>query len=330
MKPPASLRYVYANPVKGRTYWRFRRAGVSVQLPDPAEDYGAFLAAYERALNGQKPQPRGRTVKSLVARYRASPRFLERAPRTREDYAKVLDWIDRKLGAYEAAAIDRPTIIKIQSDLAATPRKANYIVQVLSVLFGVAMDLGWRPDNPAKGARLLKTGKGDLHKPWSPLAREAFEAAADPLARLAYELGICTGQRVGDLLRMRWRDIEDGGIHVRQGKTGAGLWIPFTPRFSAFVATVERRGDYILARDLRRPVTYGMLRHAVDEARKGAAEGFTIHGWRYTCAADLAGLGKTDEEIAAITGHKSVAMVRKYAGPERQKARARRAQEGRK
>ncbi|MFK5997598.1 MAG: hypothetical protein QM492_05785 [Rhodobacterales bacterium] len=32
-------------------------------------------------------------------------------------------------------------------------------------------------------------------------------------------------QRIGDVRKMRWSDIEDGGINVRQGKTSKGLWI---------------------------------------------------------------------------------------------------------
>ena len=49
---------------------------------------------------------------------------------------------------------------------------------------------------------------------------------------------------------------------------------------------------------------------------------FTIHGWRYTAASQLAAAGASDEEVQAITGHKSRAMVMKYAGAERQPARA--------
>jgi integrase len=49
---------------------------------------------------------------------------------------------------------------------------------------------------------------------------------------------------------------------------------------------------------------------------------FTIHGWRYTAASQLAAAGATDDEVQAITGHKSRAMVMKYAGAQRQRARA--------
>jgi len=51
----------------------------------------------------------------------------------------------------------------------------------------------------------------------------------DGRALLIFELCLGTGQRIGDVRKMRWSDIEEGGINVRQGKTGKDLWIPFTP-----------------------------------------------------------------------------------------------------
>ncbi len=47
-------------------------------------------------------------------------------------------------------------------------------------------------------------------------------------------------------------------------------------------------------------------------------------------AAELAALGCSDELIQSVTGHSTTAMVVKYAGPERQKARAKEAQGRRK
>jgi integrase len=46
---------------------------------------------------------------------------------------------------------------------------------------------------------------------------------------------------------------------------------------------------------------------------------FTIQRWRYTAASQLAAAGASDEEVQAITGHKSRAMLMKYAGAQRQR-----------
>ncbi len=62
---------------------------------------------------------------------------------------------------------------------------------------------------------------------------------------------------------------------------------------------------------------------------KIGAERYDIHGLRYAAASELAELGCSDELIAAVTGHATGAMVRKYAGAARQKVRAIEAQKRR-
>jgi integrase len=51
-----------------------------------------------------------------------------------------------------------------------------------------------------------------------------------------------------------------------------------------------------------------------------------IHGWRYNAAKELAEAGCSDSEIAAVTGHKTLAMVQKYRGQASQRGASRRAQ----
>ncbi|MBL3563248.1 tyrosine-type recombinase/integrase, partial [Rhodovulum sulfidophilum] len=62
----------------------------------------------------------------------------------------------------------------------------------------------------------------DPRLPWPQSLIDAFRAAV-PLGareRLLMELCLGTGQRIGDVLEMQWGDIQDGGITVKQNKTG--------------------------------------------------------------------------------------------------------------
>lgn len=135
------------------------------------------------------------------------------------------------------------------------------------------------------------------------------------------------GQRIGDVLRMRWDHLESGGIHVRQGKTGRALWIPLTDDLQLALARTPRNGLTIAADTMGRPLRYPQARHAVAQVRKEiGADDYDIHSLRYSTASELASLGCSDDLIMAITGHNTVAMVAKYAGAERQKIRALNAQ----
>jgi integrase len=61
------------------------------------------------------------------------------------------------------------------------------------------------------------------------------------------EMAISTGQRVSDILKMKWSDIEGAGINVKQNKTGEELWIPFTSEIAELLKKTEKSGFHILS-----------------------------------------------------------------------------------
>ena len=174
---------------------------------------------------------------------------------------------------------------------------------------------------------LLKS-KSPPREAWPLDKIEAYRATARGRALLIFELCLGTGQRIGDVLRMRWSDIDGDGISVKQSKTGAALWIPITPSLRKVLDQTPRIGMTICAHGPQgKALTYVPAAKAVRQVQEqiGALD-YDIHGLRYATTAELAAAGCSDEVIAAITGHKTTAMIAKYAGPSRQKARAKRAQ----
>lgn len=160
MKRPANafraLPFVSTWETDGRRYWRFRKGGKAVMIKvDPNKDPAGFMAAYKAALEGRAATKASkRTFDALIARYEASERFTRLAERTQSDYRSIMALISRKIGAYPVSAMTRPEVLRMQDGLSATPRRANYAVQVMSVLLGYSMDLGWRADN-RKGRKIL-------------------------------------------------------------------------------------------------------------------------------------------------------------------------------
>jgi len=319
--------YVYTK--KGVLY--FQRRGYPTTRIASAPGSPEFHAEYARLLAGDRPIYAGpRTFAALVKDYRHSPRFAKLAARTATDYDKVLVWVTEKLGPLPVAGMQRKDVIRAQSVNAGTVRFANYIVQVLRVLFEHAIDLGWRADNPAKGIALIKSGNAP-REAWPSDKIAAFRSEASPRARLIFELCLGTGQRIGDVLKMRWADVDGDGIHVVRGKTKAQLWIPFTAELRRVLAETPKVGITICAWGRGKPTSYRGAADLIMAVRKRiGAEAYDIHSLRYSAAAELAALGCSDELIQSVTGHSTTAMVVKYAGPERQKARAKEAQGRRK
>lgn len=266
------------------------------------------------------------TLGDLIARYRRASRYAALRRRTRRDDDRVLDCLEATLGPTAVATIKRPRVIAQMEANAHCTRFADYIQQVLSVLFEHANDLGWRDHNPAKSVGKMKTPaeRRAPHHPWTDEAIATFRARATPTARLIFDLRIGSVQRPSDWPRCRWSDDDGEGCRITQGKTGVGLWLPCTAERKRTLDAAPRTGITILADGDGRPFSYLKMARIMrkERARLGLLD-HGLHALRYRGVQELARAGCTDDEIAAVSGHASMAMIRKYAGAVRQKMRAR-------
>jgi integrase len=198
---------------------------------------------------------------------------------------------------------------------------------VLRIVLAFAIDRDYRRDNPAKEIKRLPTGDG--HATWPDWAIDRFLASAPPMMGLALKLGLYTGQREGDVLAMSWHDydrehIDGAHIDVVQSKTGTKLWIPVHTLLCEALDSQERVSPIMLTTDTGRPFRGSNFRHHFGNAMKAAGiEGLSYHGLRYAATARLFEAGCNPKEVAAITGHRSLAMLDKYGREADQKRLAR-------
>jgi integrase len=107
--------------------------------------------------------------------------------------------------------------------------------------------------------------------------------------------------------------IRDGGIHLRQIKTGVPLEIPVCADLAEIIAATPSDGLVLLTNDRGRPFKashFGdWFRRRCDEAGLNHC---SAHGLRKAAARRLAEAGCTEHEIKAITGHASLREVVRY------------------
>ncbi|SHI90460.1 tyrosine-type recombinase/integrase [Wenxinia saemankumensis] len=313
--------------VKGRVYWYFRRGKEYIRLPDDP-DSAEFDAAYWKIRSGRAHRATKTTYEALIQSYYASPAYLSKKPGTRREYRRTLELIREKNGPKDFTALRRKHVIAARDTYAETWRKANAMVEMLSILAKHAIDLEWITANPASGVEKLKGGE---YEPWPDAKLKAFDAycIAQQLTveRTAYMLCTGTGQRIGDVMGMAWDDFDGEYMRVRQDKTDERLWVA-CPRFLVdYLDALPRTGRHILAKNLTQPLDKRRVQERVMAVRqKIGAEAYVIHGWRYNAAVALAEAGCSDSEIASVTGHRTMGMVAKYRARASQRRLSRTAQ----
>lgn len=305
---------------------------METQFPEGAPVPFALHQERERLLAQPVPVKPGQDVAAVIRNYRAHRKFAMLAQRTRADYVAHLEFLTDKIGAIEPKHIERRHVISwLDTWGRKSAHRANYRLRVLRLLLEHAIDMGLLPTggNPAKGVAQLAYDRRQ-RTAWPVDMVQAFRAASDGPTRLLFEMLIHLGQRIGDTRQMRWPDYDGTAFRIRQGKTGAKLYLPVPPVLKDMLDAAQREALFIFPNRARTgPIPYQTAQRQIMRVRREiGAEAYDIHALRHTRASELAAAGHDDATIMSITGHKSVAALRIYTEEARQMARAKKASRG--
>lgn len=139
--------------------------------------------------------------------------------------------------------------------------------------------------NPAEATRVPKRERLNFEE-WQAI----FNAANDmsPYCQNAMLLAIVTGQRLGDIGKMKFSDIWDGYLHIEQTKTGARLAIPLSLRCEVLGMTLED----VVSRCRDRVLSKYLIHHfrSTSSAVRGEAVLDNTITWAFTQAREKTGL----------------------------------------
>lgn len=294
------------------SYHYYRRGGKRWPLKGEPGSRG-FLEDWriaEAEYLGTTPFSVKESFNEIADRYLVSPEFNDLAAGTQKNYRVYIKQLRRDFGPSPIGDIKRKHIKAFRDGIADRRGAANQSVRVMMAVMAWAIDADIIEVNPAAKIKNLKVGE---HRPWPEALIQRVLSDAPKHIVWVVAMGLYTGQRKGDLLRAKWKDIEDGGIHFIQQKTGKHVWVPILPELDAVLTGVNRRSLHILTTGSGRvwkasnfdSVFGGYLKRA-------GIEGYVFHGLRKNAAMILAEAGCTTEEIKAWTGHSDV-MAGYYA-----------------
>jgi enterobacteria phage integrase len=313
------LSYVHAfrDRAGGMRYY-FRRYGKRTPLPG-LPGSGEFMNAYSTLLSNRpqdvEPRPTAapKTFAALAIRYYGSPQYRSLSVSSRTNYRRVNDGFLEEHGHRRIDQMKREHVDVVIGKLASKPGAGIVLLKRLRTLVRYAMALGWTDRDPTAGVKGYKSK--EIHT-WTEREIEIFETRwpEGTRERLALALLLYTGQRGSDVHRMTWTDIVRGTIRVAQQKTAAKLTIPIHDTLKRILAIANCDQNTILVTAYGQPFSVkgfgNMVSTAIHEA--GLPDRCKPHGLRKAAARRLAEAGCSASEIAAITGHKTLAEVERY------------------
>ena len=323
-------------------YYYDRRTGKRLDGEPGTKKFAASLSL-ARATEVEQHTPPG-SIGALIKAYKASKHWAGLRPPTQRIYSRSL----LHLSGFEDQPIKdlKPKHVMAVRDKL-TPGGASQWITSISAMIGWAIETQddvWGLEHNV--ASVVKRPKRGSWKRWPDSAVEAFgQADLSEDIRIGFSLLLYTGQRRGDVCKMRWSDYDPdgydglGSIQVVQQKTANSdddiLWVPVHPELRKVLDAVRDKATspYMVVSAAGQP--YHHENYAIGEARRGffarrireaqkriLGTHYPVHGLRKSASNRLAEAGCTPNEIAAITGHKTLAMVELYTRQADQRRRA--------
>lgn len=205
------------------------------------------------------------------------------------------------------------------------PYTANRALALVRAMFNRAPDIGWEGDNPTQGVTRFPEKSRDRFLQPAEVARffAAIDAEPEASHRDFFKVALLTGARRGNVLSMRWQDIDlqRAVWRIPMTKAGDPLTLPLSP--PAVEILRERRADvgqsqiFVFPAIGKRPSVTGHL-----DAPKGAwarivaaagLKGLRMHDLRRSLGSWQAAAGVPLQVIGRSLGHKNQATTAVYA-----------------
>ncbi|MBZ9654026.1 tyrosine-type recombinase/integrase [Phyllobacterium lublinensis] len=244
----------------------------------------------------------------------------------RSDIKQFADWVtDGK------TAKDVKTGFRGRAIVTGGKGTAKRTVGLLSGILSHAMELGLIDKNPAHGLSLQADGKrklADFPQKYAALGR-ALALADDRRepwqAVEAVRFAALTGMRRGEIIGLRWKEVDIDGrcVHLADSKTGESVR-PISRSAIELLRSIQKRkeaGNFVFPAKRKEDAPFGSLPKAynritcnsdLEKDDLSALSDLTLHGLRHGFATTADALGMTLPTVAALLGHAAGGVTAGY------------------
>jgi integrase len=204
-----------------------------------------------------------------------------------------------------------------------TPIRANRLGEVLRKAFNLAIEWGWRDDNPANGfyRRVESPRERFLTKTEIDRLAAALDKAEDQRAAGIIRICMLTGARVGEVRQSRFEQFNlDLMIWTKPAATTKQRKMHRVPISEDVAAIVRQRklivpdtSPWLFPGDVPGQPVIEIRRFWKNIQREAQIEDVRIHDLRHTFASLLVSGGASLEMIGKLLGHTQMQTTQRYA-----------------
>jgi len=196
------------------------------------------------------------------------------------------------------------------------PARINRQVALLRKILSLAVEYGKLDANPLSRIKMLR--EPPARQPQVSLEDEkAIVAACPPWLAWIVRLAIYTGCRQGELLSLRWRNVDFGNasLVIEDSKSGESRRVYLSQGLLAELR--ERKGEPdapVCTHAVGSVPTQGMVSNGFLTVVRGLGRNdLRFHDTRHVAASRLLDAGASLPDVATVLGHKTLIIARRYA-----------------
>ncbi len=199
----------------------------------------------------------------------------------------------------------------------------RYMAALSHALTVAVKEWGWIDDSPIRKVTKPKEPRGRvrfLDDDERTRLLAACKESANPYLYTLVVLALSTGMRQGESLNLKWPDVdlENGKVILHETKNGEIRQVAITGHALELLkqlARVRRLDTNLIfpGKFSKKPIDFRSAWESALKKAKIIPSEFKYHDLRHTAASYFAMNGASLAEIAEILGHKTLAMVKRYA-----------------
>jgi integrase len=241
-----------------------------------------------------------------------------------------LNILIKRWGDLSIEEVNKAAILELRDDLLKMGRSGetiNHYFNTISKLFQM-LNNEWDLDiaNPIKGIKRMPPSQGRtkrIQKQVEGILLNCCEKLGYRLLASIIKFAIQTGMRRGELMGLHWGDVDlvKRKIYLHQTKNGEPRQVPLSKDVISVLDGLKTMGTNEVF-----PISMNVLRNQFERVRNMAEKDWSktgvnpfadlrFHDLRHEALSRLSDAGLNVIELSYISGHKTMAMLKRYTHP---------------
>lgn len=195
--------------------------------------------------------------------------------------------------------------------------RVNREMALLKAAFNKGIEWDLVNENPVRRVKFFNESDRGRTRYLTPVEKKRLLTACSPFLRGVVMTALKTGMRQGELLSLKWRDVDSrtNRLTLRKTKSGKIRHIPLHQDVETVLKGLPRLSAFVFADEKGSPLPrHGRLRTDFEAAlEKSGIRDFRFHDLRHSFASELVMKGVDIKTVSELMGHSTTRMTERYS-----------------